>query len=577
MLEYTNKQNVVKKTMKNRIKFDYTITLVIIVFAFLLFTTLQLTAQEKNKKDSLNNRPIHNKTKSEKSIKSPNAPQATGDNVSVKDDAGNVLMLVTDEGSAGSIKLNDAGAVTPNANKLYNNGGNLYWNGSQLSTGASGGATQINDLSDAKYDGSSLFIGENAGASDDGTTNSNTALGRSSLNSNTSGYFNTATGFQTLVSNTSGNLNTANGYDALFSNTVGIHNTANGVYTLHSNTSGEFNTSTGSNALRLSTTGNNNTATGFSALYSNTVGSYNTAAGHEGLYSNKSGSYGVAIGYESQRYANSTLTQYDNTNTSIGAQSLRGSPSPTNNTGVDNSALGNKALLSNTSGKNNTAVGKSTLITNTTGDYNTGNGSHALYSNTTGNNNVASGVSALYSNTTGSTNTAIGNTANYFRSRNTIIGYEAGRGNALHNKSGNVFLGYQAGYSELGDDKLYFENSNSSSPLIWGDFSNDIAAINGKLGVGTQNPTDNLTIVTAVGGEDAFRIKFSGATKFRVAANGGTAIGVNANPPSNGLYVHGDIENQGGVLHTSDRRFKKNIINIPNALDKLNKINGVFY
>ena len=193
---------------------------------------------------------------------------------------------------------------------------------------------------------------------------------------------------------------------------------------------------------------------------------------------------------------------------------------------------------------------------------------------------TACGSSALYANTLGNYNVGIGGQANYYNesgTKNTIIGYQAGRANAAHNKSGNVFLCYQAGYSELGDNKLYIENSNSSSPLIWGDFTNDIAAINGKLGVGTQNPTDNLTIVTAVGGEDAFRIKFSGATKFRVAANGGTAIGVNANPPSNGLYVHGNIENQGGVLHTSDRRFKKNIINIPNALDKLNKINGVFY
>jgi hypothetical protein len=44
-----------------------------------------------------------------------------------------------------------------------------------------------------------------------------------------------------------------------------------------------------------------------------------------------------------------------------------------------------------------------------------------------------------------------------------------------------VFIGFQAGYSETGSDKLYIENTDSSTPLIGGDFSTDDVIINGNL------------------------------------------------------------------------------------------------
>ena len=107
----------------------------------------------------------------------------------------------------------------------------------------------------------------------------------------------------------------------------------------------------------------------------------------------------------------------------------------------------------------NTAVGLDALYANTIGFNNTANGYNSLYSNINGRDNVASGHSALYSNTTGGFNVGLGMSANRLNqtgSQNTIIGYEAGRGTALHNKSGNIFIGYQAGYNEIGDNKLIY-------------------------------------------------------------------------------------------------------------------------
>jgi len=58
-----------------------------------------------------------------------------------------------------------------------------------------------------------------------------------------------------------------------------------------------------------------------------------------------------------------------------------------------------------------------------------------------------------------------------------------GAGYAISIGQRNVCLGYKAGYNETGSDKLYIENSDATSPLIWGDFTADSVRINGDLHV----------------------------------------------------------------------------------------------
>ncbi len=55
-------------------------------------------------------------------------------------------------------------------------------------------ALSINDLSDGKSVGYSLFLGAGAGANDDSTDNNNVAVGIEALHENTSGYSNIAIG-----------------------------------------------------------------------------------------------------------------------------------------------------------------------------------------------------------------------------------------------------------------------------------------------------------------------------------------------------------------------------------------------
>jgi hypothetical protein len=82
-----------------------------------------------------------------------------------------------------------------------------------LSSLQDGGALQINDLTDAKSDndgsqnGSSVFLGLNAGLVDDSSDNRNTSIGFETLKANTTGNNNTALGYNSGFSNITGNAN----------------------------------------------------------------------------------------------------------------------------------------------------------------------------------------------------------------------------------------------------------------------------------------------------------------------------------------------------------------------------------
>jgi hypothetical protein len=56
-------------------------------------------------------------------------------------------------------------------------------------------------------------------------------------------------------------------------------------------------------------------------------------------------------------------------------------------------------------------------------------------------------------------------------------------------------LGYNAGFSETGSNKLYISSTNATFPLIYGDFSTAFVAINGKLGIGEKAPTHRVHVV----------------------------------------------------------------------------------
>ncbi len=266
--------------------------------------------------------------------------------------------------------------------------GFYYWDhtATQWKAISKPGITKIDDLSDAKSDndgsnnGSSIFLGIDAGTNDDGTNNQNVGIGYKALFTNRTGVNNVATGVDALYSNTTGTNNIATGYRALYHNTVGNDNIATGYQALFNNTIGLNNIASGHRALHKNISGHNNIANGAYALYKNTIGNRNIAIGDSTLLESTSGNKNIAIGTHA-------LTN--------------------NSTGNHNIATGFKALYNNTTGVRNIANGHEALFNNTEGVYNIATGSEALHMNKTGHHNVAIGRNALY-HSTGSNNIGIG-------------------------------------------------------------------------------------------------------------------------------------------------------------------------
>lgn len=120
-----------------------------------------------------------------------------------------------------------------------------------------------------------------------------------------------------------------------------------------------------------------------------------------------------------------------------------------------NTTFGFAALNAKTASTTfNIALGYSALRNLNSGSQNFAIGASALESITSGSGNLALGTAALLSNLNGSRNTAIGNNAGF---------YTTG--------SDNVLIGNSAGFNETGSNKLYIANTNTATPLIYGDFS----------------------------------------------------------------------------------------------------------
>ncbi|MGC9343268.1 MAG: hypothetical protein ACP5E3_11245 [Bacteroidales bacterium] len=163
-------------------------------------------------------------------------------------------------------------------------------------------------------------------------------------------------------------------------------------------------------------------------------------------------------------------------------------------TGANNSILGANSGRSLTSGADNVFIGSSAGRYNTTGRQNVFIGFTSGYFNTTGYYNTFIGNRSGFYNSSGIGNTTLGWYSGFTNSTgeyNVFLGYQAGRNST---GSRNVFIGLNAGYYETGSHKLYIDNTTTSTPLIYGEFDNDLVAIGGRLGINTQNIPDSIQL-----------------------------------------------------------------------------------
>ena len=129
----------------------------------------------------------------------------------------------------------------------------------------------------------------------------------------------------------------------------------------------------------------------------------------------------------------------------------------------------------------NTVIGRDAGCSLTSGVRNNLFGYKAGFDLTTGSKNQLIGVTTGSDMTTGIEVVAVGNQAlggsGVNPTGSVVIGYQAGL-----NASGdyNVLLGYKAGYFEFtGNNKLYIANSNTTTPLLYGEFDTPYLLING--------------------------------------------------------------------------------------------------
>jgi len=385
------------------------------------------------------------------------------------------------------------------------------------------------------------FIGEMTGKKTTSGTD-NIAIGDSSILNNTSSSNLIGIGRRTLYSVTTGSDLIAIGDSALYTNTTGNSNIAIGNKALRNNTTGDFNFVLGQNSLQKNTTGDQNIAIAESVLANNTTGGSNIGIGNEALFKNTSGFNNFAIG-RTALYENTTGF----TNIAIGVRNME-----TNTTGNNNTSVGHTAMLDNITGSYNTAFGVGAAGGNTSGGRNVAIGALCLYNNTEGSSNIAVGYIALADNETGNYNIAIGDSAaaktltsntvaigskslynNVNGTNNTVLGSQAGYNTT---GSGNVFLGYHAGRNETGSNKLYIDNSNTASPLLYGDFNTDLLRVNGTL-----NINNDYSFPVADGGPNQV-LQTNGSGTVSWATAGGIATA------NNGLTLTGSNVALGGTL-----------------------------
>jgi len=243
----------------------------------------------------------------------------------------------------------------------------------------------------------------------------------------------------------------------------------------------------GNNAGKVDTSGTRTIAIGTNSLNALVSGAYNVGFGYNTLTSLQTGTQNLAFGSEALKLLNGPSY-----NVALGGFSLASlTTSGSNNVGVGYLA-GNRIQ----SGASNVFIG-----------YQSGYGGAA--NQTSVDRNIAIGYRSLYTISTGADN-------------NTAIGYQTGT--LLTTGDANVLLGYLAG-SQLTTEsnKLYIANSNTTTPLILGDFTGD-----GGLTVHSQATTATAFTVKAAASQTANLTEWqdSSGTRFSaINAYGNLGIG----------------------------------------------------
>ena len=396
------------------------------------------------------------------------------------------------------------------------------------------------------------FFGAYSGAGNTSGSN-NSFFGASSGELNTSGNNNAFFGIFSGNKNTTGNFNAFFGASAGLNNSTGFNNAFFGGFAGNENTTGENNSFFGTSAGLKNTTGKENAFFGSFAGNQNTTGNFNAFFGTSTGQNNSTGSKNAFFGNFAGN-ANTTGEENSFFGTSAGNKNKQGGANAffgyqagfENTAGGANAFFGHNAGRVNTVGLFNAFFGQGSGAKNTTGGANAFFGQGSGEDNTSGSLNAFFGQFSGQNNTTGRENAFLGqnsgnlNTTGRF---NTYVGSDAGQTNVTGNN--NVFLGYKSGAQEKGSDKLYIANSDTTRPLIYGDFEKNEMTVHGSLDVKGDIFLDAYDIISAGDSKITFGL---------IPENQNTSI---PNNEDDDIYVH--IANNGEFGVTNDNKLALNI------------------
>jgi hypothetical protein len=416
------------------------------------------------------------------------------------------------------------------------------------------------------------FFGSNAGQNN--TANDNSFFGREA------GFLNTVGTMNAFFGQRAGRNNTASGnaffgFQAGLANTTGVQNAFFG-YNAGQNNQGSLNAFFGYLAGAGNTSGSQNTFSGNAAGAQNTTGSFNAFFGNGAGVENTTGVSNTFFGI-SAGSVNATGTR----NTLLGGLANVGSDNLTNAAAIGYRALvsqNNSLVLGGINGVNNCTA------TNSCDSVNVGIGTTTpaapLHLQRDG--NIAANWQNAQLRISGNTDANMQLNLGYDTTNNRGV-IQAGQANVnfkdllLNPSGGNVGIGtaspegilHVRGASPVriladlvtlsGSEYVDFMARNSG-------FASDL----GGLRVQRQPATGNIDtlIFASPNGNVA-------SEKMRISGTGNVGIGVSA--PSFKLQVNGSVAGVGPYQDLSDRRYKRNIEPLSDALAKVLRLRGVSF
>ncbi|MFT6783940.1 MAG: putative membrane protein [Saprospiraceae bacterium] len=180
--------------------------------------------------------------------------------------------------------------------------------------------------------------------------------------------------------------------------------------------------------------------------------------------------------------------------------------------------------------------------------------------------------------------------------KSTYIGYQSGFYSLSESISriGNVFVGYKSGKGENHSNRLYIENADADATkvLIYGRFDTDVLSFNANVGINTIEPSAMLEVFgTSIGSlanvllsdseiNGFARLRFENLSidsnywdiAGRPKLDGADSIAVlnffynKSRKNVLQLFGDGDATLKGNLTESSDRRLKRNIVELNEVL-----------